>query len=212
MAIEGVSFQCDMGDRLLARLVQVVEEISRHRREGKCLGRPPMANHAGLRVRVALPDGTTDCYVVEVLWSIPFGKKAGIPIWTPLSAFRARERQGWHVTVPAEEFVGIGHADVTSAAEMLNDLRGERRWGETCTLFIERVFGGKPMFADSEILRNVRRGLRLPEPAAPLLQPGAVLRPTVRWLLYGHSRSRPTSNELVRVPPGRNLPQPGWPP
>ena len=47
--------------------------------------------------------------------------------------------------------------------------------GEDCTAFVERAFGGRRLFADSPVLRRVGIGVRISDPALPLLRSDAQL-------------------------------------
>ena len=193
LSIQGVVFQCDAGDRLTAPLVRAVEELSRCLRSGSHSRQPLLANHAGVRVRLALPDGSVRSYVVELLPRWPWDKQAGLPVWTPLLVFRSRDRGGWDVTVPAHAFAGIGRAEIRAALRALNASGQSRRRRALCTHFIEHLFGGKAMFSDLEVLHRLWPALRLPEPAAPRLRAGARLSDRAQRLLNLTSCSWPAA-------------------
>jgi hypothetical protein len=94
--------------------------------------------------------------------------------WTPYEMFRQRDRGGWDVTVPPTAFRGI-HADVVNqATQRLNAIEGHPFIGEDCAAFVERAFGRR-LFADSPLLRALGFGVRISDPALPLLRPDAEL-------------------------------------
>jgi hypothetical protein len=81
--------------------------------------------------------------------------------WTPWPEFGPRSWGGWVVTVPATAFVGVGEEDLAGAMARLNESAGRRYLIEVCTQFVERIFGGRRMIRDSEVLRRVLPGVRI---------------------------------------------------
>jgi hypothetical protein len=82
--------------------------------------------------------------------------------------------------VPAIAFRGIDAGTVDRTVEQLNHgVEGHPFIGEDCTAFIERAFGGRRMFADSPLLRWLGLGVRVGDPALPLLKGDAGLPPEV---------------------------------
>ena len=59
--------------------------------------------------------------------------------------------------------------------ESLNTVTGHPFVGEDCTEFIERVFGGRRLFGDSPTGQALGFGLRVGDPALPLLRPDVKL-------------------------------------
>jgi hypothetical protein len=103
--------------------------------------------------------------------------------WTPLDEFRIRDHRGWDVTVPATAFRNIDRRAVKEAINFLNGIKGKPFFGEDCTTFVERVFNKRRMFADSPSARLLGFGVRVGDPALPLLRPDAVLDPRAEYLL-----------------------------
>jgi hypothetical protein len=192
IAIEGIVFQCDADDPVSGLFIRPLQHLSRRLRGRSNEGRPhragargvPLANHAGIRVRVLGADGKTRRYVVEQLnGSVRQNLVNGLS-WTRWREFRAREGGGWDVTVPALALEGIQPADVAAAVNVLNREAGQPFFSEVCTVFIERVFG-KRLFDRVEILDRLvpGPGPRIPEPSAPLFKPDAHLSRRARHLL-----------------------------
>jgi hypothetical protein len=143
-------------------------------------GGPSLAMHAGLHV--ALEDGRE--FVAEQLVGTCFEDFHDALNWTPLADFQARDhRAGWDVTVPATAFRGIDAAAVQEAVDYLNVIEGRPFLGEDCTTFVERVFGGRRLFGDSPTARNLGLGLRVGDPALPLLRRDTQLGPRAEALL-----------------------------
>jgi hypothetical protein len=135
-------------------------------------GDPPLAIHAGIRVEI---DGSRDYVAEQLVGSLYLDFRNGLN-WTPFENFRQRDRGGWDQTVPATAFRGIDDTAVVQAIQQLNGgIRGHPFIGEDCTAFIERAFGARRMFADSPLLRWFGIGVRVGDPALPLLQPDASL-------------------------------------
>jgi hypothetical protein len=72
---------------------------------------------------------------------------------------------------------------VAEAQARLNTIQGHPFVGEDCTAFIERAFQGRRLFADSPVLRRLGIGVRVGDPALPLLRPDAELDQHARLLL-----------------------------
>jgi hypothetical protein len=189
VAIDGIVFQCDVDHPVSALLIRPIEELSRRfrgrsRRAGS--RGVPLANHAGIRVRIARGDGRVERYVVEQQTGTLEQHVANALSWTPWREFKLREgRGGWDVTVPAMAFEGIEPADVAAAIEALNREPGRPFYREICTAFIERIFGGRQLFDDVEVLDWLvpGPGPRIPEPAAPRFKSNARLSRRARYLL-----------------------------
>jgi hypothetical protein len=103
--------------------------------------------------------------------------------WTPYSDFTQRDRGGWDVTVPATCFRRVDDRVVGRTLATLNSIEGQPFLGEDCTAFIERAFGGMRLFADSPLLRWFGVGVRIGDPALPLLRRDADLQEPARTSL-----------------------------
>jgi len=134
-------------------------------------GDRPLAMHAGIHVVV---DGRYDYVAEQLIGRLDLDFRSGLN-WTPLAVFRARNRGGWDATLPVTEFRSIGAADVEHTIRRLNVIEGRPFVGEDCTAFVERAFGGQRMFADSPLLRWFGIGVRIGDPALPLLRRDASL-------------------------------------
>lgn len=189
VGIDGIVFQCDADDPISSLFIRPIQELSLRFR-----GRPrraaslgvPLANHAGIRVRMAGDDGRVHAYVVEQLNGTLVQSVADALSWTPWRDFKLREgRGGWDVTVPATAFEGVERADVLAAIDALNREPGRAFYREICTAFIERIFGGRQLFDDVEVLDWLvpGPGPRIPEPAAPCFKSNARLSRRARYLL-----------------------------
>src|SRR5207302_2070654 len=136
-------------------------------------GDPPLAMHAGIHIVI---DGSREYVAEQLVGSMYLDFRNGLN-WTPFEKFRERDRGGWDVTVPASHFRGVDHAAVDETLQRLNSIEGHPFIGEDCTAFVERAFGGRRLFADSPLLRRLGIGVRIGDPALPLLRPGAELDP-----------------------------------
>jgi hypothetical protein len=179
-ALRGVAFQSD-GSSTVGRLFIRPFEVIDRAIVGILPkpGEPSLAMHAGLHVEI---DGQHE-YVVEQLvgsWYMDF--RNGLN-WTPLADFQKRDRGGWDVTVDCTNFRGIDAATVAETQARLNTIQGHPFVGEDCTAFIERAFDGRRLFADSPVLRRLGIGVRVGDPALPLLRPDAQLDPRAHDLL-----------------------------
>jgi hypothetical protein len=181
-AIRGIVFQSD-GRSTVGRLfIRPFEAIDRLM--VGILPRPgeqSLAMHAGIHIEI---DGAGD-YVVEQLvgtWYLDL--RDGLN-WTPYRDFARRDRGGWDVTVPSTSFRQVDEDVVHATLDGLNRIEGQPFFGEDCTAFIERAFGYRRLFADSPLLRWFGIGVRIGDPALPLLRPDAQLEPRTReWLQF----------------------------
>jgi len=188
IAIDGVVFQCDIGHPVSALLIRPIEELSlRIRRRINHAGKwvVPLANHAGIRVRIVRADGRVEPYVVEQLNGTLLQDVANGLSWTSWKDFRRREGRGWDVTVPATAFEGVEPVNVVAAIDALNREPGRPFYQEICTAFIERIFGGRELFDNVEVLDWLvpGPGPHIPEPAAPRFKSHARLSRRARYLL-----------------------------
>ena len=180
MTLKGIIFQSDASSVIGAYFIRPMESFDRWQAGlARMPGEQPLAMHAGLHV--VTEDGRE--FVAEQLVGSMFEDFRDALNWTPLEAFRTREATGWDVTVPATAFRGIDDAAVAEAVENLNTVQGHAFVGEDCTMFIERVFGGRRMFGDSPTGRALGFGLRVGDPALPLLRPDTELDSRARRLL-----------------------------
>ena len=189
VAIDGIVFQCDIDHPISSLLIRPLEELSRRFR-GRALttvtGGVPLANHAGIRIRIRGSDGQVHRYVVEQQTGTLVQTLDNALSWTPWREFKLREGPGgWDATVPATAFEGIEPSDEVGAIEALNRESGRPFYREICTAFIERIFGGRQLFDDVEALDWVvpGPGPHIPEPAAPRFKSGAKLSGRARYLL-----------------------------
>jgi hypothetical protein len=139
---------------------------------------PALAMHAGIHLVI---DGAHEYVAEQLVGSLYLDFKNGLN-WTPIDAFRKRDRGGWDVTVPATTFRRIDQPVVDETVENLNAIQGHPFVGEDCTAFIERAFGRCRMFADSPLLRSMGVGVRIGDPALPLFKPEANLGERARRL------------------------------
>src|SRR5438067_5640045 len=189
VGIDGLVFQRDADDPISSLFIRPIEELSvRFRgrsRRAESLG-VPLANHAGIRVRIAGNDGRAYPFVVEQQTGTLAQNVANALSWTPWREFKMREgRGGWDVTVPPTAFDGVEPGDVLAAIDALNREPGRAFYREICTAFIERTFGGRQLFDDVEVLDWLvpGPGPRIPEPAAPRFKSNARLSRRARYLL-----------------------------
>jgi hypothetical protein len=180
VALRGIIFQSDARSDVGAWFIRPFEALDewvaglRPNRGG-----PPLAIHAGLHV--ALDDGRE--FVVEQLVGGAYKDLQDGLCWAPLARFRARDRGGWDVTVPATAFRGVTDEIVRETIQRLNRIDGAPFFAEDCTALIERAFGTRQLFADSPTLRALGIRGRLGDPAMPLLRADAALDERVRTLL-----------------------------
>jgi hypothetical protein len=137
---------------------------------------PSLAMHAGIHLE--LEDGRE--YVAEQLvGSFYLDFRNGLN-WTPYDQFTQRDRGGWDVTVAPTCFRAIDEQLADRTVEQLNRIEGHPFLGEDCTAFVERAFDGRRLFADSPLLRWLGIGVRIGDPALPLLRPDAQLEQKAR--------------------------------
>jgi hypothetical protein len=149
-------------------------------------GDPPLAMHAGLHIR--LQDGR-ELVAEQLVGTVYLTFRNGLN-WTPIDDFRRRDRGGWDLTVPAVCFRGVDERALAQAVANLNAIEGRPFVGEDCTAFIERAFGGPRLFADSPLLRALGFGVRVGDPALPLLRPDARLDERAEQLLHADALRR----------------------
>ena len=160
-------------------------------------GEPSLAMHAG--IHVALEDGR-DYVVEQLVGSFYMDFRNGLN-WTPFADFTQRDRGGWDVTVPATVFRQVDRRVVDETLRGLNRIEGHPFIGEDCTAFIERAFGGRRLFADSPLLRWFGVGMRIGDPALPLLRHDAELDEDTRRLLqFDTIRGLPDALADVEAP------------
>ena len=189
--LRGIIFQSDSHSFIGAWLIRPVQMFDR-RLAGlrqSAFG-PSFAMHVGLHVVVA--DGRE--FVVEQLLETPWNAFVNGVAWTPLEVFRNRIRGGWDVTVLATAFRKIDDRVVKEAIEFLNRLRARPYCCEDCPTFVERAFGRRRLFADSPTARWLGFGVRIGDPALPLLRP--------------EIRLDRRTERLLRAPLLRTLPDP----
>ena len=168
VALKGIIFQSDASSLIGALFIRPLEAFDRWQAGlVRTPGDAPLAMHAGLHV--VLEDGRD--FVAEQLVGTAFEDfKDGLN-WTPLEAFRTREGKGWDATVPATAFREIDDEIVAQVVDYLNVIEGHAFLGEDCTMFIERAFNKRRLFGDSPTGQALGLGLRVGDPALPLLRP-----------------------------------------
>ena len=171
--LRGIIFQSDASSVVGAIFIRPIESFDRWQAGlARTPGDQPLAMHAGLHV--VLDDGRE--FVAEQLVGTLFEDFEDALNWTPLPRFRTREAAGWDATVPATAFRGVDDAVVAEVIERLNTaIAGRPFLDEDCTEFIERAFGGRRLFGDSPTGQSLGFGLRVGDPALPLLRPDAQL-------------------------------------
>lgn len=168
--IEGIIFQSDGRSTIGRVFIRPLETIDRVVAGLSDITRgPSLAMHAG--IRVVLEDGRP--FVAEQLVGSFYMDFLNGLNWTPLEHFRQRDRGGWDVTVPATSFRRVDDDAVADTVARLNRLDGHAFVGEDCTAFIERAFGNRRLFADSPLLQRLGLGVRIGDPALPLIRPDA---------------------------------------
>jgi len=178
--LRGVIVQSDAVSVLGGWIIRPVETLDLHLAGlGRFPGAPALAMHAGLHV--VLEDGRE--FVVEQLFGTPREVFLDGLNWTPLETFRARDHRGWDVTVPATAFRHFDEDVVHEAVEFLNRIHGRPFFGKDCAMLIERAFGKRRLFADSPTARALGFGMRVGDPALPLLKPEVRLAQDVERLL-----------------------------
>jgi hypothetical protein len=178
--IRGVIFQSDGKSNIGRMFIRPLEALDRWI-VGilPSPGEPTLAMHAGIHVVV---DGEREFVAEQLVGNLYLNFRDGLN-WTPLENFRERDRGGWDVTVPADHFRPVDDPVTTETIGRLNAIEGHPFVGEDCTAFVERAFGGRRMFADSPLLRTLEVGVRIGDPALPLLKPDAPLDPEAKQKL-----------------------------
>jgi hypothetical protein len=179
-SIRGIVFQSDGRSTIGRMFIRPVEALDRW--IAGLLpkpGEPSLAMHAG--IHIVLEDGR-DYVAEQLVGSFYMDFRNGLN-WTPFQDFSQRDRGGWDVTVPATAFRHVDEVVEAETLRNLNQIEGHPFIGEDCTAFIERAFGGRRLFADSPLVRWFGVGMRIGDPALPLLRPDANLDPDARGLL-----------------------------
>ncbi len=200
--IRGIIFQSD-GQSTIGRIViRPLEALDRWvARVLPSPSEPTLAMHAGIHVVI---DGEREFVAEQLVGTLYLNFRNGLN-WTPLQKFRARDRGGWDVTVPATAFRAIDAAAEAEAVRCLNSIEGHPFLGEDCTAFIERAFGDRRMFADSPLLGPFGIAVRIGDPALPLLRPDAQLDARARELLqFDEIKNLPDALADARSPNARN--------
>jgi len=176
----GIIFQSDQKSVLGSWIIRPVEMLDRRLAGlGRSPDNPSLAMHVG--IHVLIEDGRE--FVVEQLVGTPFEDFVDGLNWTPTETFRARDRGGWDVTVPATAFRGIDDEIVKETIDFLNAISVRPFFDEDCTKMVERAFGKRRMFADSPAARAIGFGLRVGDPALALLRPDVRLDDKSEFLL-----------------------------
>jgi hypothetical protein len=171
-ALRGVIVQSDKASALGSWIIRPVETLDRRFIGiGRDPGGPAVAMHAGLHV--VLEDGRE--FVVEQLFGTLRENFVDGLNWTPLDTFRARDHAGWDATIPPTAFRGVNDQVVAEVVDFLNTMKGQPYFYEDCTSLVERAFGKRRLFADSPTARAIGLGMRIGDPALPLLRPDAKL-------------------------------------
>jgi hypothetical protein len=189
--LHGIIFQSDNRSVMGAWLIRPVQMFDR-RLAGlrRSTFGPPIAMHVGLHVSI---QGGRE-FVIEQLFGTPWNAFVDGLNWTPLEVFRARNRGGWDVTVPATAFRKIDDRTVKETIDFLNSIQTRPYVSEDCPTFVERAFGRRRLFADSPTARWLGLGVRVGDPALPLLRPDI--------------RLERRAERLLRAPLLRTLPDP----
>jgi len=171
-SIRGIVFQSDGRSTVGRMFIRPFEAIDRWivgilPRPGE----PSLAMHTGIHVEI---DGEREYVAEQLVGSFYLDFRNGLN-WTLFENFAMRDRGGWDVTVPAKSFRRVDDAVIDDTVQRLNAIDGHPFVGEDCTAFVERAFGGRRLFADSPLLRWFGVGVRIGDPALPLLRPDAEL-------------------------------------
>jgi hypothetical protein len=135
--LRGIIFQSDNYSFSGAWLIRPVQTLDRWLAglRQSTFG-PPLAMHVGLHVII---EGGRE-FVVEQLFGTPWHAFVDGVNWTPLEVFRARDRGGWDLTVPATAFRKIDDRIVREAIDFLNSIQSRPYFSEDCPTFVERAF------------------------------------------------------------------------
>ena len=129
----GIIFQSDQKSVLGSWIIRPVEMLDRRLAGlGRSPDNPPLAMHVG--IHVLIEDGRE--FVVEQLVGTPFEDFVDGLNWTPLETFRARDRGGWDVTIPATAFRGIDDEIVEGTIDFLNVISVRPFFDEDCTTMV----------------------------------------------------------------------------
>jgi hypothetical protein len=137
---------------------------------------PSLAMHTAIHTDLETGPGQREEWVAEQLHGTRRNYFQSGFNWTPIETFRARDRGGWDVTIPATAFRQIDERQVRTTVERLNTLEGHPFVREDCTAFVEHMFSHQ-MFAHLPVLGLVGLEARIGDPALPLLRPDAPLTP-----------------------------------
>jgi hypothetical protein len=169
--IKGIVFQSDGQSTFGRRFIRPIESVNRRVAGIRTdPGGPSLAMHAG--IHVVLENGE-EWVAEQIHGTMQNYFRSGFN-WTPIETFRARDRGGWSVTIPATAFRQIDSQQVATTVERLNTLNGHPFLREDCTAFIEHMFSHQ-MFAHLPILGLLGIEVRIGDPSIPLLDPGADL-------------------------------------
>jgi hypothetical protein len=164
----GVILQDDGASRIGGWFIRPIETLDR-RLAGA--DRPAPASYPGLAMHAGLHlimDDGREMVAEQLVGTLRNNLSDGLN-WTPIEQFRERNRGGWDVTVPATAFRGVDEAACARIVDRLNGIGGRPFLLEDCTGFVERVFERR-LFADSPLLQRIGLGVRLGDPALPLLR------------------------------------------
>jgi hypothetical protein len=182
--LRGIIFQSDEHSIVGSWFIRPIEMLDRRLAGlGRAPNAPSLAMHAG--IDVILDDGRE--FVVEQLVGGPSEDFVDGLHWTPIEAFRSRDHGGWDVTIPATAFRRIDQEVVEETIEYLNNIPPKPFIKEDCTMLVERAFGKRRMFADSPTARTIGLGLRVGDPALPLLRPEIRLDKRAELLLHAET-------------------------
>jgi len=201
--LRGIIFQSDSYSVIGAWLIRPVQMFDR-----RLAGLRPSAFGPGLAMHVGLHvvlEGGEE-FVVEQLLQTAWNAFVDGVSWTPLEVFRARIRGGWDATVPATAFRNIDDRTVKEAIEFINSIESRPYVSEDCPTLVERAFGRRRLFADSPTARWLGLGVRMGDPALPLLRPEVRLdRRTERLLRASLLRGLPDPTTSWNSPNARFL-------
>jgi hypothetical protein len=201
--LRGIIFQSDSFSVIGAWLIRPVQMFDR-----RLAGLRPSAFGPGLAMHVGLHvvlEGGEE-FIVEQLLETAWNAFVDGVSWTPLEVFRARIRGGWDATVPATAFRNIDNRTVKEAIEFLNNMESRPYFSEDCPTLVERAFGRRRLFADSPTARWLGFGVRMGDPALPLLRPEVRLdRRTERLLRASLLRTLPDPTTSWNSPNARFL-------
>lgn len=135
---------------------------------------PSLAMHTAIHTVLENSQGQCEEWVAEQIHGTRQNYFESGFNWTPFGTFRARDRGGWHVTIPATAFRQIDEHQVRTTVERLNTLEGHPFVREDCTAFVEHMFSHQ-LFAHLPLFGIVGLEARIGDPALPLLRLDAQL-------------------------------------